>query len=140
MKGPLRNIVFPTDFSVHSEGAIKFAAAFAKHYGATVHLLHAIPCPKDLRMSGGWWALLHAEALRGLNKFTDQFEAEGVSFDTQIVNDDPTAATLELARKTEADLIVMGSLGRSGLDHVLLGSVAERIIRLAPCPVLTSKS
>ena len=138
--GPIRNIIFPTDFSSHSDAAIEHAIAFAKLDGATVHLLHAIPCPKDLRMSGGWWGMLHGHALKGMNEVSDKFEAEGVAVETHIVDEEPTVAILDQVKKTGAELIVMGSAGRSGIKHALLGSVAERTIVLAPCPVLTVRA
>ena len=136
----IRNIVFPTDFSPHSEAAIEIAVAFAKLDGATVHLLHALHSPKDLRMSAGWWGMLRGAAIKGLNEFSDRFEAAGVSVETHIVDEEPTTATLDLAEKMNAELIVMGSMGRTELSHVLLGSVAERTIALAKCPVLTVRA
>jgi nucleotide-binding universal stress UspA family protein len=137
---PLQTIVVPFDFSVHVDRALEYASALARAFGARVHLVHSMHLPPDVRMTGEWWATLRARSVRGLDECIDKLEAAGVPAEIHFSDEHPVTAIIELAEKLDADLIVMGSRGRSGLPHVLLGSVAERTIRLAPCPVLTVKA
>ena len=132
-----RTILVATDFSEHSERALECAITLAKATGGTVHLLHAMHVSGDVRMSGEWWSTLRAGAVAGLGTCLEKLDAAGVAAESHFVDEHPVSAILRLADELGADLIVMGSRGRSGLATVLLGSVADRTLRLATCPVIT---
>jgi nucleotide-binding universal stress UspA family protein len=119
---PVRAILLPTDFSDTSRAAIRVARAYAAALGASVHLLH-IPGAGEQATT----ALLTAEA-----------EGFGprVVVTTALRFGDPAPAIVEYARDHDIDLIVMGTHGRTGVSRALLGSVTERVVRSAPCPVL----
>ena len=135
-----RTILVATDFSEHSERALECAITLAKAASGKIHLLHAMQVPSELRMAGDWYATLRGSAVAGLDACLEKLDAAGVASESHFVDENPVAAILSLADKLKSDLIVIGSRGRSGLANVLLGSVAERILRLATCPVLTVKA
>lgn len=140
-----RTLLVPVDFSRHSGRALGVAIELAREFGAEIHLLHAyelpvgpalaygIPLPQDLDEE------MRDAAARRLEKALHRVEEAGLRGETHLVQSTPAEAIAQLARELPADLIVMGTRGLAGLKHVLLGSVAERVLRLAPCPVLTVK-
>jgi universal stress protein A len=143
--GRFHRILVPLDFSKHSDAALDLALELAREQGAEVHLLHAYELPAAVTMAYGiaipqavWDGVQEAAAGRlaeGLRKV----EAAGLHGTTHLATA-PAADAIATAAETHGiDLIVMGTRGLTGLKHVLLGSVAERTIRTAPCPVLTVK-
>jgi nucleotide-binding universal stress UspA family protein len=139
----LRRILVPTDFSRSSENALAYAAAFAEKFGAEVVLLHVVQdlalfvpeavmaappltAPVGQFLAAARQALEHAAAGVG-----------GVTIRPEVAEGVPYEEIVRQAREHDVDLIVMGTHGRTGLAHVLLGSVAEKVVRRAPCPVLT---
>jgi universal stress protein A len=118
-------ILFATDFSETSVKAGRTAVQFARHFGARLHVLHVVPPATDPTLAPGEMAQAVAELGPGLT-ITSEIGA-GLAA-RQIV---------ACARRQSADLIVIGTHGRTGLSHVVLGSVAESVIRHAPCRVLT---
>jgi|SRR5579875_2208325 len=138
---PLATILHPTDFSENSEFAFRVACALARDYNARLVLLHVVPPPMVI-YSGGpvpaetWPSIEEVqEKLRELEK-----QAHHVRVESQVLEGDPVEMILRAAEETRSDVIVMGTHGRSGLGRLLLGSVAESVIRKAPCPVLSAKS
>ncbi len=141
----LHRILVPTDFSKHSQNALTYAAEFADKFGAELYLLHVV---QDL-------SLFFPDPVSGAPPITppvDQLTAAvQVSLDRLVRDNDlarlkvhqvvregtPFYEIIRFAREADVDLIVMGTHGRSGLVHVLLGSVTEKVVRKAPCPVLT---
>jgi nucleotide-binding universal stress UspA family protein len=141
----LRRILVPTDFSKFSKNALTYAVAFAEKFGAELYLLHVV---QDL-------ALFVPEAITvapPLAPPVEQFiEAARTALDRvmkdccppsilvhpEVVEGTPFHEIINAARDKDVDLIVMGTHGHAGLAHVLLGSVAEKVVRKAPCPVLT---
>lgn len=119
----IQNILFATDFSEPSHAAAPVAHAHARRWGATLHLLYV--CPDDDRSP-------HPE-LDGLAREV----GADVSVKTACENGRPADQILAYAEKNSIDLIVLGTHGRTGVSRVLLGSVAERVTRMAACPVLT---
>ena len=120
-------ILFPTDFSEPAQEALAWAAAFARQFGARIDVVHVCA----LHESGPVEA--EAEMKTAVPAEYDDVVAErriarALSADLGILNE---------ARSMDADLIVIGTHGRSHLKHVLLGSVAERVVQLSHCPVLT---
>jgi nucleotide-binding universal stress UspA family protein len=142
---PVRVILVPMDFSPHSDAALDQAVDFAKALGAKIHLLHsyAVPVrgvmPYDFAIPDGVWDGIHRAAESKLEEFRQEVVSAGVEASSEVSPALPTEAILAAAGEIGADLIVMGTRGHTGLKHVLLGSVAERTIRLAPCSVLTVK-
>jgi len=142
----LRKILVPTDFSVHSAKAIEAAVSLAKAYGGKVHLLHAyhlpmlVGMPDEVVIPPDFWTTVRDTAARKLEKAAQKVKAEGVEVESHLVEFVPSDAIVQAAKDLGVDLIVMGTRGLTGLKHVLLGSVAERTLRLAPCPVLTVKA
>jgi nucleotide-binding universal stress UspA family protein len=130
-------MLVPLDFSAHSHKALEYAIEFAKALDASIHLLHALHLPVDLRMTGDWWTEARQAPLEGLEVCMRQVTTAGLECESHLSDENPSAAIVQLAEELGADLIVMGSRGLSGIKHVLLGSVAERTVRAAPCPVLT---
>jgi nucleotide-binding universal stress UspA family protein len=136
----IETILVPLDFSAHSRKALAYAIDLAKHLGSSIHLLHALHLPVDLHMTGDWWAEVRQAPLEGLQLCMGEVSAAGLACETHFSDQLPSAAIVQIAEEVDADLIVMGSRGLSGIKHVLLGSVAERTIRAAPCPVLTIRA
>jgi universal stress protein A len=120
---PVREILLATDFSEASESAVQTARDYGRLFGARVHLLHVAPSEEHSL----------APLLAGL---ADTF----VPVPTVVCSvrgGVPARAIVKYARDNEIDLVVMGTHGRTGMSRALLGSVAERVVRTAPCPVLT---
>jgi nucleotide-binding universal stress UspA family protein len=136
---PIQTILVPVDFSEHSRRALDYATGFAQRFGAAVHVVHVMHMPSDVRVTGTWWSTLRGQALEALRELLEGTDSAGLKIESHIAEGHPSESIVELATNLGADLIVMGSHGRTGLAHVLLGSVAERTIRSAPCPVITLK-
>jgi nucleotide-binding universal stress UspA family protein len=139
----ITRILVPTDFSPHAESALRYALDLAPKFNAAVHLLHVV---EDPIAAGVWSSDIYTAEVEGLqvNLVRDAEQRlcasvpAGAAMVTCEVRRGPAARQiLEAAREAGSDLIVMGTRGRTGVAHVLMGSVAERIVRLAPCPVLT---
>jgi nucleotide-binding universal stress UspA family protein len=141
----LRRILIPTDFSPHARAALALGAEIARRFDASVLLLHAYPLPV-ITLPEGFVpvsAQALAEALTQMRSALDQQRAElkthGVrEVETLIVEGAAAAEIVRVAGERKMDLVVMGTHGRGAFAHALLGSVAERVVRKAPCPVLTT--
>lgn len=142
---PVRTILVGVDFSPHSSAALDRAVDFAKAFGARIHLLHsyAVPVrgvmPYDFTVPDGVWDGVRKAAETKLEEYRQKIVSAGVEASSEVSPALPSEALLAAADELDADLIVVGTRGHTGLKHVLLGSVAERTIRLAACPVLTVK-
>jgi universal stress protein A len=140
----IRKILVPTDFSLRSDAALDCGVALATVLKAAVHLVHVVEEP----FAGGEWEMyvrdaqeirdqLDADARTRLTAVAGRLDPRSVPVSTQIRHGSAFDGIIYEARAIGADLIVMGTHGRSGLSHLMLGSVAERVIRGAHCPVLT---
>jgi len=141
LKDPLRNILVPIDFSESSEKAAAAAAALSAKDGATVHLLHAYVIPVEparlaLAISQPYLDQFVRESTEHLKALAERQCAGAVLGPLLVESGDPREVILETARKLNADLIVMGTHGRRGLSRAVIGSVAENVVRTAPCSVL----
>lgn len=143
---PIRRILFPTDFSEHAEYAWTHALTFAQEFGAEVHLLHVVAPPPRLTEAYAvnfdpekMVKALTAEANTAMDRQVEAAKGRGLIFRREVRVGMDFREIIDYATKHEMDLIVMATHGRTGLAHVLLGSVAEKIVRKAPCPVLTIK-
>ena len=146
----LRTILVPTDFSASSDQALAWALELASRWAARIVLLHVLPPwddPVRLQEAGvsvaDFEASLRqdaeAKAQALLSKTTPPDHLD-VTIQSCILVGLPNTTIRHVAEQENADLIVMGSHGRTGLSHVLLGSVAENTVRYAPCPVLVVRS
>jgi len=141
----IKTILVPTDFSEHADKALESAEILAKPLGAQIHLLHVVHLPVQAVtpemavVPVGFWQDLREHAERKTAELKKKVEAQGLRCTTEIVEDVPGFAIAAAAKRANADLIVMGSRGLTGVKHALLGSVAERTVRTAACPVLTVK-
>jgi universal stress protein A len=139
----IRRILVPFDFSEHSEKAFSWALAMAEKWRSRLLLLHVVPMPNYPPMLMGTYfnvaefeASLRADAEARVKEFAGKPRGRTVQVDTQVVIGEPFGDICRIAEQEQVDLIIMGSHGRTGLGHVLLGSIAERVVRHAPCPVL----
>jgi nucleotide-binding universal stress UspA family protein len=143
----VQSILVPVDFSDHSKHALEYAIALARKLGASVHALHSYWAPPPTSYSTevvvvpqSFWEELGTAAAKKLETLLQEVDTEGIEIDFETTLEDPVTAIVECAEHREVDLIVMGTRGLTGLKHLLLGSTAERTIRMAPCPVLTVKA
>ena len=128
-----QRILLATDGSRHGEMAAEAAGQMAKIFGLPVTVVSVLRPKFD--------EVRRAEAQLEVDRVREALALEGIKADSAIVGDaDPAAAIVELARQRGADLIVMGSHGRTGMGRLLLGSVSEKVIGLATCPVLVVKA
>jgi len=140
----IRRILVPVDFSEHSERALEHAIGLAKVFGAEIELLHSYEVTPIVTLYGvGYPETLDRDlreaATRRLAEWCEKVQTEAVPVRQHVVPSFPAEAIVDQAGELDVDLIVMGTRGLSGLRHVMLGSVAERVLRRAPCPVLTVK-
>jgi len=144
----LNRILVPTDFSNFSAPALQYGLAIAARFGAEVHLLHVVPDPAMLVPEAAAFSVesmqaqteqLQQEAMKALEKLPEDEWSDGKPIVREVRIGAAFMEIIEYAREKDIDLIVIGTHGRSGLMHVLMGSVAERIVRKSPCPVLTVK-
>lgn len=137
----LENILFPTDFSESSEPASRYALELARKFGATLHLLYVIDEPVMYMPAFGGYvpdrAEFEAYADAGLTNCISDDDAAGLQIVRRKAYGTPFVRIVEDARAHEIDLIVIGTHGRSAIPHLLLGSVAENVVRKSPCPVLS---
>ena len=139
----IEHILCPIDFSPTSERALDYAIELARHFDAAIHLIHsyqvnpAAVSPYGPAMREDFFAAYRQAAAEQVEKVREKVAAAGVPVETELSQNFPSEAITEAAVRDEIDLIVIGTRGLTGLKHVLLGSVAERTLRIAPCPVLT---
>lgn len=141
----IKHILVATDFSLDADAALAYGLALAKAVRASVHLLHVVDNPLA---AGMWSAEVYSTELAGLqiNLVRDAEEQlrrgirtldrPGVTITSDVRTGRPAPTIVEFARERGIDLIVIGSHGRTGVAHLLVGSVAEHVVRTAPCPVL----
>jgi nucleotide-binding universal stress UspA family protein len=133
----IQTILHPTDFSASSQQAYRFACALARDFGARLVVIHVLGRPSGPPDLAG--VLPHPDFRRQREERLRWLEppCPGAVLERRLEEGDPAREIVDAARETRADVIVMGSRGRSGLGRLLLGSVAEQVLRQAPCPVLT---
>jgi nucleotide-binding universal stress UspA family protein len=141
----LNRILVPTDFSEYGTHALRYGCEFAQRFKAELHLLHIVDdyyplvpeagmlLPDKNEHLGG----LRAAAERELAQLPDPAWISDMAVIRAVGLGKPFVEIIRYAREEQIDLIVVGSHGRTGLAHMLMGSVAERVVRKAPCPVLT---
>jgi nucleotide-binding universal stress UspA family protein len=135
----IKTILHPTDFSAASQRAFEFASSLARDYGARLIALHVIDVP-----------VAYPELVVGLDVEALRREAQGllealeppadeIPIERVVVEGEPGYQILRIANERDADLIVLGTHGRTGIRRVIMGSIAEHVVRHAACPVIAVK-
>ena len=140
----IESILVPTDLSDYAGYALNYAREFASAYGASLHLLHVL----ELQ----WLSMVSADFLGTTTGALPQYqldmqarleairsEIKGIEVRVAVETGVPHVAIIRYAKDHDVDLIVLATHGRTGIAHALIGSVAEKVVQMAPCPVLTIK-
>jgi universal stress protein A len=142
----IARILVPSDFSPASDAALEYARDLARHFGSSIDLVHVFDDPfASGAFIGDGTVMMPVELRDSLEKHArEQLETRNTAHagalpgsSTALLMGAPAKRIVERAKEDAADLIVRGTHGRSGLGHLLIGSVAERVVRTAACPVLT---
>jgi nucleotide-binding universal stress UspA family protein len=137
----IRTILHPTDFSEHSQYAFEVAVALANTCGSRLAVLHVMEFPPSCHGGFRVASLQPDDQEIVLEQLISRRPANGgIPVAHHLVRGDPAVEIVRMARKANCDLIVMGSHGRTGLQRLLMGSVAEEVARNAHCPVLTVRN
>ena len=136
-----KKILFPTDFSTSSDAALKYATTLAKDMGAILSIVH-VEEPPAAYGGGEMYYGLPDPDVAALKKMLEAIRPTdpSVPFEHRLATGPPAREIVELAKEKGVDLIVMGTHGRTGLGRMLMGSVAEAVVRHAPCPVFVFKA
>jgi nucleotide-binding universal stress UspA family protein len=143
----LKRILCPVDFSTHADHAMRYGAALAEKFDAELTLLHVVapiisvlPGESSLpEVAQARSSEIEAACRERLDKTIGELTARGVNVQCRVLNGVPYLEIVRFAKENATDLIVLGTHGRTGIAQLLIGSVAERVVRKAPCPVLTVK-
>ncbi len=141
----LENVLVPTDFGDASNCALRYARALGAAFGSSLHVLHVV----ENLVAHAWTAEAYVTALPGLldevahdaeerlNRLLTEEDRTRLRAKPVVVTGSPAVEVVRYAEENGIDLIVMGTHGRGAVEHMLLGSVAEKVVRKACCPVLT---
>ena len=136
---PITQILVPTDFSQSADDALAYALTLADQVGATVRLVHVFDDP-DVGLYSDVYvpmpAEMRADIMANIRRELTARATGHREVASEVLTGAPVTAIVNAAKRQKCDLIVMGTHGRHGVAHMLLGSVAERVIRTAACPVL----
>lgn len=140
----VHRILAPTDFSDHSCHALRYARSFAERWNAELHLLNVIEptvFPSEAGLTPMGMMNLDSELTQAsegaMSEMLKRDELQGLHIVTAIAHGRASSAIIEYAATHAIDLIVIATHGRRGLEHLIFGSTAERVVRESPCPVLT---
>ena len=138
----VKNVLFATDFSEASEAALPYAAAFSEYFGSELHVTHVLPDVKFLRPGapdpaffGPIYEDAHSNAHDKMRRLSKRMKA--VPHQVYLPHGEIPSVVYTMVQELEIDLVIAGTHGRTGLGRLIMGSVAEEILRQAPCPVLT---
>jgi nucleotide-binding universal stress UspA family protein len=142
----LKRILVPTDFSESARHALTYGVSFAREYGTELLLLHVVET-MTVGYASDLFPVPMAEVFQEisgyanaeLGKLAGEVRAKGVAARELVVQGKPSAEIIRVAREEAIDMIVLGTHGRGMLDKALFGSTTERVVRKAPCPVLTCR-
>ena len=144
MQPVFKTILFATDFSPASALPLEYARSLALRFGATLHLVHVLeePFPMGSEVYVAELPEFRERRLRDAQQRLAEIMATlpGLDVTSTAVFGNPTRQIVKAAVDRACDLIVMGTHGRGPVTHLLMGSVAERVVRTAPCPVLTVRA
>ena len=142
----LKNILVATDFSEPSDAALSYGRTLARRFHATLHVVHVVGNLSSVVYGAEAYVVAMPELQRDIegaaraqlaDRLVDNDEHPLATLRVVLTSDAPAAAIVDYAGRERIDLIVTGTHGRGGVAHLLMGSVAERVVRTAPCPVLT---
>ena len=142
----LKKVLVATDFGPASESALRYAQALGRGFGAELHVLHVVEDLLTRAIDGYGSAAISPEVQLDVERagrsqtealLSDEDRLELHAKASTVTSNRPAAEIVDYARKNGIDLIVMGTHGRGAIAHLFMGSVAERVVRTAPCPVLT---
>jgi nucleotide-binding universal stress UspA family protein len=143
----LKKILYPTDFSEYSLAALSYAVRLAQQNDAELFCLHVVEMPQEEYLTSEYMVPLNVphvpedKVLRNARARMERFMAENMSgvdrVTSRVLTGIPFIEIIRYAREQSIDLIVIGTHGHSALAAMLLGTVAEKVVRKAPCPVLT---
>ncbi len=143
----VRRILVPVDFSPSSRAALEFAGYLADRTGASVDVLHVWEPPAYVGADSlgmfpaapaqPLWDRTRGEVMREMEHFLGRRDPKAPAISARVEAGEPSDTILHVAKESGADLIVMGTHGRTGLSRLLIGSVAEAVLRRSSCPVLT---
>jgi universal stress protein A len=136
-----KKILFPTDFSTVSDDAMRFATMLARDTGAKLVILH-VEEPPTAYGGGDMYYGVPEPDTGALKRMLEVLKPDDpkVPYEQHLVLGSPADEIIEYAKREQVDMIVMASHGRTGVVRFLMGSVAERVVREAPCPVVTVKA
>ncbi len=141
----IRQILVAVDFSEHAKPVIEWGTHLAQEHGSRLTLLHAYHLPVEFQQLEGaylpqdFWTNVRTEAQQNLSRYAEEVSRKGIEVETVVREGYPATVIEEEAVRQSADLIVIGTRGLSGIKHLLLGSIAKRVVQKSPCPVLTVK-
>lgn len=140
----IERILLATDCSPEAEGAEVYASMMAELWGATLTVVNVLEFAPGLNpeypVNNLYLTEMMKQATRALGELKVRTEERGVSVQTHIVTGIPSQEIVAAAEAHDVDLMIVGTLGKTGLQHILLGSTAERVIRASPCPVLVVRA
>lgn len=137
-----QKVLVPTDFSAYADRALDYAIDWGRQLNAHLTIVHVIQLLPDAGTNlvsappATHLETLEAELTQHLQGYLERVANAGVEGDIVMAHGTPFDETIEIVKARQIDLIIMGSHGRTGFRHLLLGSMAEKLVRLAPCPVL----
>ncbi len=140
----IEKILFPVDFTTATDKILPVVKDMTKAFGAKLHILHVIRSPQEFagfEMGPAWYASLEKDLMDGAEKSMRRLIAEHLEdvgdVETHISVGDIVDTIIDYVNSNDIDMIIIGTHGRKGLEKVMFGSVAEGVIKEAPCPVLT---
>lgn len=138
----LNNVLVATDFGEASDAALNYGRALARTFGAKLHLLHVTENVYLKAVGTDTYSVVFPELQRDVDEEARRQLRNRIDQDTPtemalLTSNAPAASIVDYARAHQIDLIVVGTHGRGAVAHLLMGSVAEKVVRSAPCPVLT---
>ena len=142
----IKHILVPTDFSEYADQALNDAIQLAQQLQAHITLLHIIDTAPLGVVEGAtmlppsYWQELETDIEQIMEESLKRLHDVGLQGETVIVHGVPFQTIVDTAEDKGADVIIMGTHGRTGLPHAIIGSVAEKVVRLAPCPVLVTRA
>ena len=142
----IQRILAPVDFSESTPLLLEWATHLAREHGASLTLLHAYHLPVEFQQIEGaylppdFWASVRSDAEGSLIRLAEPLRASGLEVEIALCEGYAGNVIVEESARREVDLIVIGTHGLSGLKHLLLGSIAERVVHKAHCPVLSVKT
>ncbi|MEZ0328413.1 MAG: universal stress protein [Dissulfuribacterales bacterium] len=140
----IKHILFPVDFTESSQKIVSYVKQFVQACNAQLSLIHVVRGPEDFagfELGAAWWTSIQKEVMDGANQAMEQFVNDNLAdvpnVKTFVTIGDIVEEVVSYANANKIDLILIGTHGRKGLEKAMFGSVAEGVVKAAPCPVLT---